>query len=306
MGEREQEVAGLLAEADELYALAPADFTAARDARAKELKASDGALSVAVKTLRKPSVAAWLVNQLVRRDPSSVDDLLAVGAALREAQASLSADQLRAFTKQRRQMTAGVTTRARAIGRELGAKVTESVAEQVEATLTAAVLDEGAGEAVGTGLLVTALRPAGLDAVEVDSALAVRGSAGFRSTAVGDDDEVAAPVVLSVVPDPDQNDEAIEEARTRVADADHALGLAEAELEELDEEVEDLEARGMQAQARIDELRTRLAEAQERQSRVEDQLVDAEEAQREQRETVAAARAERDEAVTRLEHLTGA
>lgn len=294
----------LLAEADDLYALAPSDFTAARDARAKALKSADGALSVAVKSLRKPSVAAWLVNQLVRRDRAALDDLVVVGAALREAQASLSAEQLRAFTKQRRQLTAGVTTRARAIGRDLGTKVTETVAEQIEATLTAAVLDEGAGDAVSTGLLVTALRPAGVDAVDTDAALAVPGAAGFRASEVETDSRAEAPVVLSVVPDPDDDSRAVEEAQARLAGAELALAEAEAELAELDEEVEDLEARGMQAHSRIDELRTRLAEAQERQARVEDQLVDAEESQTEQRAVVAAARAERDEAVTRLEHLT--
>lgn len=303
----------LLAEADTLYAGAPGDFTAARDARAKELKRDDPALAAAVKGLKRPSVAAWLVDQLVRHDPDAVHDLLQVGAALREAQASLSADQLRAFTKQRRQLTATVTTRARALGRELGVRATESVAEQVEATLTAAVLDEDAGAAVATGLLVTALRAAGMDAVDVAAALAVPDALGHRATPVGaaghggDDAGAGAEdgPVLTVVPDPEAADRAIEEARAAVAEAEDALGTAEAELEELDEEVEDLEARGMQAQARLDELRTRLAEATERQARVEDQLAEAEEAQAEQREAVAAARAERDDAVARLRRLTG-
>ncbi|MDG6146382.1 hypothetical protein NF717_12130, partial [Lactococcus formosensis] len=79
--------------------------------------------------------AAWLVDQLVRHEPARVEELLQVGAALREAQDALSADDLRAFTKQRRQLTATVTTRARALGRQLGTKVSEAVAEQVEATL---------------------------------------------------------------------------------------------------------------------------------------------------------------------------
>lgn len=301
--------AALLAEADTLYAEAPGDFTAARDARAKDLKRDDPALAAAVKGLKRPSVAAWLVDQLVRHDADAVHDLLQVGAALREAQASLSADQLRAFTKQRRQLTATVTTRARALGRELGVRATESVAEQVEATLTAAVLDEDAGAAVATGLLVTALRAAGMDAVDVAAALAVPDALGHRATPVGDagggDGGAGEGPVLTVVPDPEAADRAVEEARAAVAEAEDALGTAEAELEELDEEVEDLEARGMQAQARLDELRTRLAEATERQARVEDQLAEAEEAQAEQREAVAAARAERDDAVARLRRLTG-
>ncbi|MDT9594480.1 hypothetical protein RDV89_15455 [Nocardioides zeae] len=304
--------APLLAEADELYGLAPGDFTAARDARSRALKKDDPGLAASVKALRKPSTAAWLVDQLVRRDPAAVDDLLRVGEALREAQATLSADDLRAFTKQRRQLTASVTTRARALGRELGTRVTEAVAEQVEGTLTAAMLDEGAGAAVRSGLLVAALRPAGMDAVEVEGALAHPAALGHEAPAApegggsgGDGPGGDQGPVLQVVPDPDAQDRAVEEAREQVAAAEDVLGEAEAELADLDEEVEDLEARGMQAQARVDELRTRLAEATERQSRVEDQLAEAEEAQGEQRDVVAAARAERDEALARLRRLTG-
>ncbi|HEY1133661.1 MAG TPA: hypothetical protein VGE77_03735 [Nocardioides sp.] len=301
------DVDGLVAEADALYALVPGDFTPARDARAKELKPDDPDLAAAVKALRRPSVAAWLVNQLVRRDPARVDELLQVGAALREAQDALSADDLRAFTKQRRQLTAAVTTRARALGRELGTKVSESVAEQVEATLTTAMLDAGAGEAVRTGLLVAALRPAGVDAVDVDAALAVPGASGWVAAPVDPDatvdaEEGTSGPALRVVPDdPDADARRREEAQEALAAAEEALGVAEAELEEIDEEVEDLEARALQAESRIEELRTRLAEAETRQARVEDQLADAEESRDEQREAVAAARTERDEARRHLQ-----
>ena len=75
----------LLGVADELYGLAAREFTPARDARAKELKGTD--LGHAVKALKKPSLAAWVVNLLVRRDTEQVDQVLAVGEALREAQA---------------------------------------------------------------------------------------------------------------------------------------------------------------------------------------------------------------------------
>ena len=75
----------LLDVADELYGLAPGEFTPARDAKAKELKGRD--LSAEVKTLKKPSVAAWVVNQLVRHETEQVEQVLAMGEALRAAQA---------------------------------------------------------------------------------------------------------------------------------------------------------------------------------------------------------------------------
>ncbi|WP_447646329.1 hypothetical protein [Nocardioides zeae] len=295
----------LIVEADALYALAPGEFTPARDARAKELKREDAGLAAAVKALRRPSVAAWLVDQLVRHEPARVEELLQVGAALREAQVALSADDLRAFTKQRRQLTATVTTRARALGRQLGTKVSEAVAEQVEATLTAAMLDAGAGEAVRTGLLVAALRPAGVDPVDVDAALAVPGASGHVAVPVDGEPARDAAPALRVVPDDDgADDRRRQEAEEALAAAEEALGVAEAELEEVEEEVEDLEARSLQAEARVEELRTRLAEAETRQARVEDQLADAEESRDEQREAVDAARAERDEARRRLDRWT--
>ena len=105
----------LLEIADDLYALPLADFTPARDALAKEHKA-DKALAAGIKGLRKASLAAWVLNLLVRRDPDQVDQVLAVGAALRDAQENLDATQLREFTKQRRQLTASVTTAARRHG----------------------------------------------------------------------------------------------------------------------------------------------------------------------------------------------
>ena len=52
----------LLAIADELYAASLADFTPLRDARAKELKARKSDLAPAVKALKKPSMAAWVMR----------------------------------------------------------------------------------------------------------------------------------------------------------------------------------------------------------------------------------------------------
>ena len=67
----------LLGIADELYALPLGDFTAARDARAKELKGTD--LAAAVKAMKKPSLAAWIINLLVRRDADQATQVLELG-----------------------------------------------------------------------------------------------------------------------------------------------------------------------------------------------------------------------------------
>ncbi len=173
----------LLAVADELYGLALPEFTPARDARAKTLKAEDADLAKRVKALKKPSTAAWVVNLLVRREAEQVEQVLAVGTALREAQAAMSGEELRTLTRQRRQLTAAVTTQARRVAAAAGVKVTQAVADQVEATLTAAMVDEGCAAAVRSGLLVTGLATTGVDAVEPGTAVAVPEALGFTATA---------------------------------------------------------------------------------------------------------------------------
>ena len=95
--------------ADELYALPLERFTPERDARAKAAK-GDKDLVAALKALRKPSLAAWVVNLLVRREADQVEQVLAIGAALREAQEGMDGAELRALTKQRRQLTSAVTS----------------------------------------------------------------------------------------------------------------------------------------------------------------------------------------------------
>src|SRR5512133_1155084 len=72
---------------DGLYHGPLEEFTSARNELAKSLR-SDGEAAAAdeVKALRKPSRAAWLVNQLGVRKPKEVGELLEVGEELRAAQ----------------------------------------------------------------------------------------------------------------------------------------------------------------------------------------------------------------------------
>ena len=78
----------------ELYALPPAQFTAARNARAG---ASDRSLGALIKRLPKPGVAAWAVSLLARE--GQLGDALELAAALREAQDDLDAAELSASAR---------------------------------------------------------------------------------------------------------------------------------------------------------------------------------------------------------------
>src|ERR671939_245892 len=77
-------------DADDLYGLALDAFVPERDALAKRLR-SDGRRAEAdeVKALRKPSVAAWAVNQVVRSQPKAARALWDAGDALIAAQEAL-------------------------------------------------------------------------------------------------------------------------------------------------------------------------------------------------------------------------
>ena len=76
----------LARETEKLYGLPPSEFTAARNARAKALKAGDPDLAAAVAKLPKPGVASAALNELVREDPSEVRALVQSGKRLRSAQ----------------------------------------------------------------------------------------------------------------------------------------------------------------------------------------------------------------------------
>jgi len=290
----------LLEAADRLYALPQGDFTPARDALVKEHK-TDKELAARLKALKKPSVAAWVVNLLVRRESEQVDQLLTVGAALRAAQENLDAAQLRELTKQRRQLTHAVTTRARQLAGEEGTRVTEAVAEQVEATLTAAMVDEGAGNAVRSGLLVAALSATGVDAVDVAKAVAVPEALGFAATPT--EAEPPAPPDLHVVPDPEADAKARVAAQTALDEAESALEIAESALEIAESALGDTTARSLEIQAELDELRRRVADLEEQQEAVDEEIADAEETRDGARADVADATRTRDRAADKVASL---
>ena len=293
----------LLEIADDLYALPLADFTPARDALVKEHKA-DTELAAAVKGLRKASLAAWVVNLLVRRDPAQVDQVLAVGAALRDAQQNLDATQLREFTVQRRQLTASVTTAARRMAREEGVKTTQSVADQVEATLTAAMLEPDAARAVRSGLLVTPLAATGLGDLDLSGSVALPEALGFSAKArpVAPPDPTRRPQ-LHVVPDPDADAKARAAADERLADARAVLGAAQKEHRSARRAVEKLSAKTLQLQAQIDELRSQIAALEAQAEEVDDELGEAEVTQDEAAQAVEEAQAEVDAARTARDRL---
>jgi hypothetical protein len=158
--------------ADELYGLPLEEFVAERGALAKRLRADgdrEGATRVAA--LRKPSVAAWTVNQLVRSRRADVAAFTEAAEALRAAQAALlegrgSAAGLREAREAERAAVGRLLESARGLfpgGREPGGATLERVA----ATLHAAAADETVRDAVLTGRLLAEREASGFGDLEV-------------------------------------------------------------------------------------------------------------------------------------------
>jgi hypothetical protein len=288
----------LTAIADALYA-GPADaFTDARNRAAKDV--GDKELSAQVKKLKKPSVAAWAVNLLVRRESEQIDSVLGLAGQLRAAAEALDGDELRALTRQRRQLTSALATSARSLAKDAGVKLTGAVVDQVEGMLTAAMLDPVAAQVVRTGRVVTAFTSTGVSDLDVASVVAVPESIEVRATPVAGDDDDVEPVPLHVVPDGGAKLAAAEDA---LEEATEQVTAAERELAEADAAVEELNARRLQLQGDADELRRRLAAIEDEVDQVDEELEEAEDTRDDAQVVLSEARrtqASAEEEVTRL------
>lgn len=222
--------AGLDEIAAELYALTPAEFTAARNARAA---ASDPALAKRVKALRKPSVAAWAVNLLARQ--GQLADAIELSAALREAQEDLDAAELSRLGAQRRQLVAALAKQAVGLASDAGVTLSAGARDEVEKTVNAAVMDAAAAAAVLTARLVTTL-----EAGDIDPAALADAVGGSLPGAV----------------EPARRDD-LAERRARKA-AEKAAREAERLANEAERELARVEARRAKAQERVDHVRERI------------------------------------------------
>jgi hypothetical protein len=142
---------------DRLYELAPEEFVAARGELAKRLRGEgDAAAAKRVATLRRPTVAAWAVNQAARRRPELVRDLLEAGERLRQAQrralSGLRGDTLRTAGSDRRIAIARLLAVAVAALEE-GGRSPEAHRDAIAASLQAASIDDRAAAAVRAGTL---------------------------------------------------------------------------------------------------------------------------------------------------------
>jgi hypothetical protein len=220
------------AETDRLYALPLEEFTGERDALAKRLRADgDRDAAAEVKALKKPSVAAWAVNQVRRDRPDDVRRLLDVTEELHRVYAGLSSagarERLGEAADMQRDLIGSLVRCASELLDAGGHAANEATLAKVAETLRAAALDEELRREVADGRVVKERRAAGLGPLE--SLPAPAPSPPSRKKAKPSKPEPPRPDPKEVR----KAERAVEAARARLERAQKELDAAEERLREL-------------------------------------------------------------------------
>lgn len=220
-------------EVDALYEVEPGAFVAARDALARELRGrGEKERAAEVKGLRRPSVAAWALNQIARRRADDVAALVAAGQAVQEAQAravsSGDRDGLRSASDERRRLVQSLAKQATSLA---GAAHRDAVV----ATLEAASLDPDAAAPLLAGRLTRELDApamfglAGMPEPSARRAPRQRRAARDRTTATRA--EAQAEAQAQAQAERERRRVAVEEAQAAVAAAEAEVAAATERLE---------------------------------------------------------------------------
>jgi len=279
--------------AGELYAAAPGDFIAKRNAAAA---GADRPTAKQIKALRKPSASAAAINALVRDQPDLVGDVLEIGARMRDAFASRDRAEIRSLTQERQRLLQRATD---------GLDLSPSVQREVEETLQAAVIDPAAAAAVRSGMLVRALESTGLEQVDVSDAVSLpveiedfptpRPGRKKATRAASED----APETEAVEAGPDESPSERRERQRRIRAAEKAVERARADADAVDDELDetvdrrgDLEAERDRLQRTLQRLMDDLTETRASEKELRSRLSDAQRAVREAERELRDARAD--------------
>ena len=248
----------LAAASDELYGLVPEKFTARRAELADAARAAgDAEARAEILAMRKPTVAAWAVNLVVREDEDRVQELLTIASELRAAQRGLAADRMRELSDQRRTIIAALTRAARERTKQAGRPIADSALREVQASFEAAVADENAERALRTGRLTTAMSYSGFGEVDISDAVAALDARPRLAVITG----AAGREPPRAKPDPNaaRRAQALERAGAQLAEATQRRDelLAEAEqlrrrLADIEREIKPADAAVRAAQRRVD------------------------------------------------------
>lgn len=143
-----------------------AEFTSERNKLAGQLrKEGDKQAAEQVKSLKKPTLAAWAANQLARKERMKIRALTEAADQLRKAQAKLleggSPQLLREADERFSKVTSDLRDAAGGLLGQAGHPPSEALLDRVRQTLRAAVLNDADRERLKRGRLVEELDPAG-------------------------------------------------------------------------------------------------------------------------------------------------
>jgi hypothetical protein len=234
---------------DRLYGVDLDEFGPERTRLVKELRAEGLREEAAqVGKLRKPTIAAWALNQLVRRNRREIDLLLHAGHRLRQAQAGVVRGGERESFEQARQTEAEAVRslggEAEALLRSERGSASEAVVDQVVRGLRAAAVSDEGREHLARGDFVRP--PEGESGFELLSGLVGELPKRPPPTKQRRDDSRRAKAEL-------------QEARRRLREAEAGLRAAEAEVRRAERAAEAATKQVDEAQAEL-ERRVRAAE----------------------------------------------
>ena len=253
-----------------LYVGQPDVFVATRKERAE--KVGDPALASRILGLRKPSIAAWVVNVFATERAAQLGEALQLAGELREAQDDLDAPALAKLGRERRALTRRLAETAADLAGSRGERVTPATLDAVEQTISAAFYDPAAAGAIASGRLVRAIAPSAT-------------TSDLRDAVAGDIPALEAAPTRP--PDELKARRERREVERRVAAAEKEQASAERELTSEDAALQKARAQVKELFARVEELEGQLARARADATAAEDDLPGAE-----ARRAAAAARAE--------------
>jgi hypothetical protein len=146
-------IEGIEDRVDALLATPPQQFTATRNALAKQLVAEGRRDAAAgVKRLPRAPASLWILNQLAREQPALIESYLEAAQALREAHRG--GGDIRAATPPQREAESRVVAAAGEFARTHDQNLTETVVRGLREALSSAAADADVAAVVRAGRLI--------------------------------------------------------------------------------------------------------------------------------------------------------
>ena len=264
-----------------LYRVPPAEFTELRAELVAAAKGRGDTLAAKqIDALRKPSIAAWVVNVLVHSEEDATQRLGEMGDALRAAHTSLDADRIKELSGTRRKL---VDDLARAAFKAAGlTQPPAALRDDVTGTLHAAIANTAVNERLGR--LSKAEKWSGFGDVVETTAPVLRVVHGGKASGKGAATKAAAPTAKV------NNTDVLSDAKREMQTALATVAAAEQVKLEADDELDQRQSEFVAARMKRDEARRRMADAEHRFEAAAQQLDRAKNASREATELLKAAK----------------